>query len=576
VLGCVPAPVLDEDVDAGYWRARAERAEALVLELRADKAGLNARVAGLAAEVARLSESVTTLSGLLFGSSSEKSGSPLRGNGRGGGDGGVRPGGGGRRGQRPGGQGHGRRDHSQLETEERVIDVDAGQRCCAECGKPFEFLGTEDSEQVDWQVKITRIVWRRRRYKRRCACPGPRTACAPAAARPVPKGLFTAGFLARLAYEKHVLGRPVHRIVQALAADGLEAAAGTLCGALKQIAPLIAPWAAAIAAHGRQAGHVHADETSWQVFEDIEDKDGHRWWLWVFVTSQTSVFVMDTSRSADVAAGQLGIDREQSQLEAGRRLVISADFHKAYQSLARIDGVDPLWCWAHMRRYFLRAAAAHPEALGDWADAWVERIAMLYRAHHALAATIPGTDAHERAQGRWQRAFADIDAHRILQASDAGKGLLHPAAAKVIATLTSEWDGLARHQDLPQLPLDNNTAERALRTPVIGRKNFYGSGAEWAAHLAADIWTVTATAARHGIEPLTLLTGYLQACAQGGGAAPAGAGLDPFLPWTPQGRARRRPSPAGSRSRPVTPAARKAAHASQSLSGHAMPGAWAL
>ena len=103
------------------------------------------------------------------------------------------------------------------------------------------------------------------------------------------------------------------------------------------------------------------------------DKDGHRWWLWVFVTGATTVFVMDTSRSAGVAAGQLGIDREQTALEAGRRLVISSDFHKAYQSLACIDGVDPLWCWAHIRRYFLRAGAAQPEALGDWCDAWTER-----------------------------------------------------------------------------------------------------------------------------------------------------------------------------------------------------------
>jgi transposase len=541
-----PVPVIDEDAEVGYWRARAGRAEARVAELeaataalRADKAGLTARVAELAGQVARLQESVTTLSGLLFGASSEKGGAPSPGNGRAGGD---RPGGAGKRGQRPGGPGHGRRDRSHLETEERVIDVEAGQRCCAECGEPFEFLGTEDSEQVDWQVKIIRIVWRRCRYRRRCGCPGPRTACAPPAARPVPKGLFTAGFLARLAYEKHVLGRPVHRIAAALAADGFDVAPGTLCGALKQIAPLIAPWAAAIAAHGRTAGHVHADETSWQVFEDIDGKDGHRWWLWTFVTSETTVFVMDTSRSAEVAAGQLGIDREQSQLEAGRRLVISSDFHKAYQSLACIDGVDPLWCFAHIRRYFLRAGAAHPEALGDWCHAWTERIAVLYRAHHALAATTPGTEAHERARGRWQRAFTDIDAHRILQASDAAKGLLHPAAAKVIATLDNEWDGLARHQELPHLPLDNNTAERALRTPVIGRKNFYGSGAGWAAHLAADVWTVTATAARHDIEPLGLLTGYLQACARNGGAAPAGAGLDPFLPWTPQGRARRRPA----------------------------------
>jgi transposase len=541
-----PVPVIDEDADVGYWRDRAGRDEARVAELeaaaaalRADNAGLTARVAELAGQVARLQESVTTLSGLLFGSSSEKGGPPSRRNGQ---AGAGRPGGAGKRGQRPGWPGHGRRDHSHLETEERVIDVDAAQRCCAECGEPFEFLGTEDSEQVDWRVKITRIVWRRRRYRRRCSHPGPATVCAPAAPRPVPKGLFTAGFLARLAYEKHVLGRPVHRIVQALAADGLDVASGTLVGALKQIAPLLAPWAAAIAAHGRQAGHVHADETSWQVFEDVDGKDGHRWWLWAFVTDQATVFVVDTSRSAEVAASQLGIDREQAALETGRRLVISSDFHKAYQSLARIDGVDPLWCFAHMRRYFLRAGAAHPEALGDWCDAWTERIAVLYRAHHALAATAPGTDAHERAQGRWQRAFTDIDAHRILQASDAAKGLLHPAAAKVIATLTSEWDGLARHQELPQLPLDNNPAERALRTPVIGRKNFYGSGAEWAAHLAADVWTITATAARHGIEPLSLLTCYLQECAHNGGTAPAGAGLDPFLPWTPQGRARRRPA----------------------------------
>ena len=97
----------------------------------------------------------------------------------------------------------------------------------------------------------------------------------------------------------------------------------------------------------------------------------------------------------------------------------------------------------------------------------------------------------QRAAGRWRGPHRDRRApHPAGQR--AAKGLLHPAAAKVIATLSNEWDGLARHQDLPQLPLDNNTAERALRTPVIGRKNYYGSGAEWAAQLAADVWTVTA------------------------------------------------------------------------------------
>ena len=172
--------MIDEDVDAGYWRARAGRAEALVAELRAENAGLNARVAELAGQVASAAgerddaERVAVRLVVGEGRLARAQDRPGRAA--------IGRGGAGKRGQRPGGPGHGRRDYSHLETEERVIDVEAGQRCCAECGKAFEFLGTEDSEQIDWQVKITRIVWRRRRYRRRCSHPGPRTVCAPPAA----------------------------------------------------------------------------------------------------------------------------------------------------------------------------------------------------------------------------------------------------------------------------------------------------------------------------------------------------------------------------------------------------------
>jgi len=530
------AQVIDGSADLASWRARAGRAEAAAARLRQENSELNARVAALSAEVSRLQEAVTTLSGLLFGTSSEKRAPASRDEGQD--DAGGRSPAAHGRGQRPGAPGHGRRSYAHLETEERVIDLEPGHRRCARCGMGYEFIGTEDSELIDWRVKLVRILLRRRRYRRCCGCGGPKTACAPPAPKVVPKGLFTAGFLARLLHEKYVLGRPVHRIVAALAAEGLPVAPGTLAGELRQVAPLLAPWAAAIAARGRAAGHAHCDETSWQVFEDVADKENHRWWLWVFVTADTTCFVMDPSRSARVAAGQLGIDLDQSALQAGRRLVISSDFHRAYQCLAGIDGVDALWCFAHIRRYFLRAGAACPGELGQWCAAWTERIAVLYRAHHALAAAIPGTGAHEQALGRYQRAFTSLDAARLQQAALAADGLLHPAAAKVIATLNNEWDGLARHQDLPQLPLDNNTAERALRNPVIGRKNFYGSGARWAADLAADVWTITATAAQNGLEPLSLLQDYLTACARSGSTAPAGTELEPFLPWTPQGRAR--------------------------------------
>ena len=392
-----PAQVIDGSADLACWRARAERAEAAAARLRQENSELNARVAALSAEVGRLLEAVTTLSGLLFGTSSEKRAPAARGGGAGEDGAGGRSHSARRRGQRPGAPGHGRRSYAHLETEERVIDLEPQERRCARCGTGYELIGTEDSELIDWRVKLIRILLRRRRYRRRCACDGPKTACAPPAPKVVPKGLFTAGFLARLLHEKYVLGRPVHRIVAALAAEGLEIASGTLAGELRQVAPLLAPWAQAIAARG---------------------------------------------------------------------------------------------------------------------------------------------------------------AARIQQAGLAGDGLLHPAAARVIATLNNEWDGLARHQDLPQLPLDNNTAERALRNSVIGRKNFYGSGARWAADLAADVWTITATAAQNGLEPLPPARGLPDRLRPGRRhrARRSGPGTLPALD-TPRTRPPRRSRRYPARSRPVTSAA---------------------
>ena len=174
----------------------------------------------------------------------------------------------------------------------------------------------------------------------------------------VPKGLFTAGFLARLLHEKYVLGRPVHRVVAALAAEGLQIAPGTLAGELRQVAPLLAPWAQAIAARGRLAGYAMRRDLL-AGFEDVADKENHRWWLWTFVTPDTTVFVMDPSRSARVAAGQLGIDLSETALEQA-----GAGHHLRLPQGLPVAGphrrVDALWCWAHIRRYFLRAAPPTP------------------------------------------------------------------------------------------------------------------------------------------------------------------------------------------------------------------------
>ena len=272
----------------------------------------------------------------------------------------------------------------------------------------------------------------------------------------------------------------------------------------------------------------------WQVYAAVEGKDSHRWWCWVFAGPDTTVFTIAPSRSLKVLTGQLGVVLDADTgalpdaLPGGRRLLLSSDFYTVYQSMGRMDGVDNLWCWSHIRRYFVRAGDAHRD-LQAWTQAWLERIGALYRAHSALAAAVPDSPQRAEAAEQFDAALQVIDSERHAQAANAY--LMHPAAVKVLATMDREWEGLTRHREFPELPLDNNAAERALRGPVVGRKNFYGSGSKASAELASRVWTITATTARAGLNPLVYLSAYLHACAEADGKAPTGATLDRFLPW---------------------------------------------
>jgi transposase len=512
-----------------FWRAEAER-------LAADNVVLQARVVDLEGQVGALAERVSVLARLAFGTSSEKAAKRAPGgDGPGGSLGEDLAGGdtaGGQpkrgRGQQRGSAGHGRRDYSHLPTREEIHDVGEGERVCPCCGAVYARFGEETCEQIDWQVHLTRIVHRRPTYRRTCRCPVRGVLVAPPVPKAIAKGRFTSGFVARLLTEKFVLGRPAHRIVAALAHDGLHVAEGTLAGVFAACAELLAPLAEAITQRNAAAAHLHIDETSWNVYAAVEGKDSHRWWCWVFVGPDTTVFTIAPSRSLKVLAEQLGIDTGAEALPEGRALLLSSDFYTVYQSLGRLEGVDNLWCWSHIRRYFIRAGDAHPE-LAAWTAGWVERIAALYIAHTAMAAAQPASPAHTWAAAQFSAALNGIDADRKAQTSH--PGLLHPAAAKVLATLDREWEGLARHREFPELGLDNNTSERALRGPVVGRKNYYGSGSVVSAELASRVWTITATAGRAGLNPLTYLRAYLDECARAGGTAPTDQALTRFLPW---------------------------------------------
>ena len=111
---------------------------------------------------------------------------------------------------------------------------------------------------------------------------------------------------------------------------------------------------------------------------------------------------------------------------------------------------------------------------------------------------------------------------------------LAPPCRKVLKSLARHWPGLTVFVDQPEVAMDNNAAERALRNPVVGRKN-YGSGSRWSAQLAASLFSIFATLRLNGLNPPC---GSGTICRPALGKAQPPPDLDPFLPWKISHRAR--------------------------------------
>jgi transposase len=534
------------EVLAATLEANREMAR-LAAELREENARLRAENAEQAAELENLRADLAVLQRMLFGRSSEKSRpGPAAGHDDAGGeerrDG---PGGGGRK-RGPGARA-GRRDYSHLPRFKVIWDFPGSGYCCPECGEPFTLLGDHVSEQLDWVVIVRVRADCRRRYHRACPCRVPVTVTAPGPPKAIGKGLFSNAFIAMLLTERYVAGRSMNSLVTGLGRQGAEVSPATLAGTCAQAGALLVPLTDAVTERSRGSWHLHADETTWRVFAPRDGDGPAKWWLWVFIGPDTVCFVMDPSRSGAVLARHAGIDEDTGQLTAGedggpRRLVISSDFYAVYQSAGKkADGLVNLFCWAHVRRHFVRAGDAAPAQLKYWTEAWLDRIRDLYAAHGELMAAwhqaaAPAPREKEQAAARldgayaaWDKALAVIDEEREKQM--AAPGLQEPAK-KALATLDREWDGLAAHRGYPMIGLDNNRAERTIRGPVVTRKNARGSHNGDAARNAAVIWTVTATAQMAGLNILTYLTAYLDECGRNGGKPLAGPALERFLPWS--------------------------------------------
>jgi len=328
--------------------------------------------------------------------------------------------------------------------------------------------------------------------------------------------------------DKYLSSRPTHRLCQELEHHGLPLSQGTLTDGLQRLKGLFEPLMPVLYERQMTEKLFHGDETRWEVFEEVEGKTGHRWYLWVMRSVSVVYYRMAPGRGADVPKGHFAKLRKDLL-----NVVLVCDRYRAYKSLAlECDELMLAFCWAHVRRDFLKAARSWPE-LENWMFTWVDDIRELYRLNAARLQEgdewLPRDQHSSVFDERQHDLLTKLSQRQERCEMHLRASKVHLTQQKGLSSLQNHWDGLTVFATRPEVAMDNNTAERMLRNPVVGRKNYYGSSSVWSAHFAAMMLSVLQTILLWGLNPHHWLSAFLQACAENGGQSPAD--LSPFVPW---------------------------------------------
>src|SRR5438045_7251851 len=77
--------------------------------------------------------------------------------------------------------------------------------------------------------------------------------------------------------------------------------------------------------------------------------------------------------------------------------------------------------------------------------------------------------------------------------------------AGAIRYALTRWSALTRYRDDGRIEIDNNAAERALRTVALGRKNYLFAGADSGGERAAAIYSLIGSAKLNDLDPQAYL-----------------------------------------------------------------------
>ena len=256
---------------------------------------------------------------------------------------------------------------------------------------------------------------------------------------------------------------------------GLRLSLGAIVDATQRVACKAQAELTGILERIRGSPVVHADETGWR-------EDGHNGYVWTFSTPSRRYFLRR-------GRGKAVVDEVLGDQFAG---VLVSDFYAAYH---HYDGPKQR-CWAHLLRdiHDLRALYPDDDRLAQWADA----IHQLYR--QATAFTHPSEQQRPEQQRRTAQLALE---QRLLALCRTYQDDPSAAPTRLCRRMENHIKELFLFVAEPEVPPDNNAAERSLRPVVISRKISGGTRSAAGTDTKMTLASIFGTWRVQGFNPLT-------------------------------------------------------------------------
>ncbi len=349
-------------------------------------------------------------------------------------------------------------------------------QCCPDCGSPLgkatvrRYRLIEDILDTQPQVTQHSIP---RHWCTRC-----NKYVEPPVADALPGSVFGHRLVTLTAWLHYGLGTTISQIIAVLNHHlHFRVSQGGLVKCWQRLGAILTAWYAQIELEVKASGVLHADETGWRV-------SGKTQWLWCFTTNRATFYMINRSR------GSPALLKFFTEAYDG---VLISDFWAAYNA---VECAARQACLPHLLRELEKVDKK--DRSGLWA-AFRKKLKRLLRDAIRLSGRRDGLTEAQFASRR-ARLGKRLDGLVATHWNNCN-------AKRLVKRLRRYRDALFTFLDHPDVPSDNNHAEREIRPAVIIRKNSLCNRSNRGAHTQAIMMSVYRTLKLGGLDPLdTIVT----------------------------------------------------------------------